>query len=272
MYFMRDARGSLTVVSNNKSFTFNQDHPNYSGLVECLKVNDEEEFNNLINTGLVIEDWADGNFRFENGILFYGEEEIHTTITSRIIEMISDGFDYQPMLRFLERLYNNPSFRAVNELYTFLSHKFLPITSDGHFLAYKAVRPDYMDKYSGTINNSVGQTPTMMRFKVDDNCDVCCSQGLHVGAIDYVQSYGSPGDRVMICKIDPADVVSVPLDSDHQKVRCCKYEVVGEYDGNLIPAVVDYYDDEDEDWDDEDDDNYTYSEMEQDYEDSWNDE
>jgi broad specificity phosphatase PhoE len=75
----------------------------------------------------------------------------------------------------------------------------------------------------------------------------------------------------MICKIDPADVVSVPLDSEHQKVRCCKYEVVGEYDGDLIPAVVDYYDDEDDDWD-EDDDNYTYSEVEQDYEDSWNDE
>jgi hypothetical protein len=39
----------------------------------------------------------------------------------------------------------------------------------------------------------------------------------------------------------------------HQKVRCCGYEVVGEYNGDLIPAVVDeYYDDEDcdEDCDD----------------------
>jgi hypothetical protein len=52
----------------------------------------------------------------------------------------------------------------------------------------------------------------------------------------------------MICKVDPADVVSVPLDESHQKVRCCKYEVVGEYDGDLLPAVVDDYE---EDWNEE---------------------
>ena len=113
-----------------------------------------------------------------------------------------------------------------------------------------------MDKYSGTINNSVGQSPRVKRHQVDDNCDVGCSNGLHVGAIDYVKSYGGAGDKVVVCKVDPADVVSVPLDSMHQKVRCCGYEVVGEYNGDLIPAVVDeYYEDEYEEdsWDDCDD-------------------
>ena len=273
MNFIKSHTGSFVVVSNNQSYTFDQDHPNYNGLVESVKCGDAEEFHNLINTGVMIEDWAEGNFKFTNGVLFFGDEEVHRTITVRIVDMIKDGFDYQPMLRFLERLYNNPSFRAINELYTFLEHKFLPITPEGYFLAYKVVRPDFKDKYSGTIDNSVGQTPTMPRFKVDDNCDVGCSQGLHIGAIDYVRSYGSAGDKVVICKVDPADVVSVPLDSSHQKVRTCKYEVVGEYEEDLLPAVVDDYDDEydDEDWD-EDDDNYTYSEMEQDYEDSWYDE
>ena len=41
-----------------------------------------------------------------------------------------------------------------------------------------------------------------------------------------LNSYGAAGDSVVICKIDPSDVVSVPLDSEHQKLRCCKYEVV----------------------------------------------
>ena len=114
----------------------------------------------------------------------------------------------------------------------------------------------------------------MPRFKVDDNCDEGCSQGLHVGSITYVKSYGSPGDKVIICKIDPADVVSIPLDSDHQKMRCCKYEVVAEYAEDLLPAVVDYGGYE-ESWTR----NYEkycageYShQSEQDYEDSWNDE
>jgi len=80
---------------------------------------------------------------------------------------------------------------------------------------------------------------------------VGCSHGLHVGAIDYVKSYGCHGDKVIICKVHPADVVSVPLDSAHQKVRCCGYEVVGEYDGDLLPAVVEDYSDEYNEYDHE---------------------
>jgi hypothetical protein len=91
----------------------------------------------------------------------------------------------------------------------------------------------------------------MPRFGVDDNCSVGCSNGLHVGAIDYVKSYGGPGDKVVVCKVNPADVVSVPLDSEHQKVRCCRYEVVAEYNGDLLPAVVDEYDEELDDYDDD---------------------
>ena len=67
-----------------------------------------------------------------------------------------------------------------------------------------------------------------------------------MGAIDYVKSYGYAGDKVVICKVDPANVVSVPLDSEHQKVRCSGYEVVAEYNGDLLPPVVDEY--EDDEW------------------------
>ena len=247
MNYIKTNDNRYTVVVDNKSYTFDATHPNFIDLLECVKTNDVEDFQELINVGVTIQDWSRGSFRFENGVLYYVDEQVHSSITSRIIQMIREGFDYQPILNFLERLYQNPSFRAINELYTFLSHKFLPITPEGYFLAYKAVRPDFKDKYSGTVDNSVGQTPTMPRFRVDDNCDVGCSQGLHVGAIDYVKSYGSPGDTVVICKVDPADVVSVPLDSEHQKVRCCKYEVVAEYAEDLLPAVVDEYDEEDSD-------------------------
>ena len=246
MNYIKDHRGTYTVVINAKSHTFDASHPNYAGLVECVKTDDSEEFHNLLNTGMVIENWSEGNFRFEGGLLYYVDEQVDSSITARIVNMIQEGFDYDPILKFLERLYQNPSFRAINELYTFLSHKFLPITSDGYILAYKAVRSDFTDKYSGKVDNSIGQTPSMPRFRVDDNCDVGCSKGLHVGTIDYVTSYGSPGDKVVICKVDPADIVSVPLDSKHQKVRCCKYEVVTEYAEDLLPAVVDEYDEDSE--------------------------
>lgn len=238
---IKDAKGHWTVVVNNQSYQFDPSHPEYIALVECVKTGDDTEFLALLNTGVIIENWSDGAFRFTDGVLYYVDEVVHNVITDRIIEMLKQGFDYKPMLKFLERLYQNPSYRAINELYTFLTHKFLPITEDGYFLAYKAVTSDFRDKYTCQIDNSVGQSPTMPRFRVDDNCDMGCSKGLHVGAIDYVKSYGSAGDKVVICRVDPADVVSVPLDSEHQKVRCCKYEVVAEYDGDLLPPVVDEY-------------------------------
>ena len=244
--FIKDARGTYTAVVDGKSYQFDMTHPNYSDLTECVHSGDSKSFLEEIEVGQQIEDWSDGAFRFESGVLYYVDEEVHRVITARVVGMIKQGFDCSPMLRFLERLYQNPSYRAIHELYEFLEHKALPITSYGHMLAYKAVTAEYMDKWSRTIDNSVGQKPKIPRFRVDDNCNVGCSAGLHVGSIEYVKSYGWQGDKVMIVKIDPANVVSVPLDSDCQKVRCCEYEVVGEYQEDLLPAVVDEYESEED--------------------------
>ena len=34
------------------------------------------------------------------------------------------------------------------------------------------------------------------------------------------------GDQVVVCKVNPRDVVSVPTDSNFGKLRVCRYEVV----------------------------------------------
>jgi hypothetical protein len=175
------------------------------------------------------------------------------------------------MLKFLENLYKNPSYRAITELYTFLANKALPITDDGCFLGYKSVivyhgsdivgldgnqikDGDLVDKYTGkSYRNNVGDNPQMLRFKVDDNCERHCSQGLHVGAIPYVKSY--TGDKIMLVKVNPANVVSVPTDANCQKVRVCSYEVIGEYESDLNDSYDGRYapiEDDDEEWDDDD--------------------
>ena len=140
---------------------------------------------------------------------------------------------------FLKNIMENPSYQSQLELYDFLEHKHLPITEDGCFLAYKAVRKDFMDKYSGTFNNQIGGIVKMTRAKVDDDRQMGCAAGLHVGALDYVTSYGSleAGDRIIIVKINPRDAVSVPTDSSHQKLRTCQYEVVGQYEGELLKPL-----------------------------------
>jgi hypothetical protein len=129
----------------------------------------------------------------------------------------------------MENLMTNPSKRAVDELYGFLEKNSLPITPDGHFLAYKKVRNDYLDIHSGTMDNSVGKIVEMERNEVDDNKDRTCSSGLHFCSQDYLPHFGNGSDnRVVILKINPRDVVSIPSDYNNAKGRACRYEVVGE--------------------------------------------
>ena len=75
----------------------------------------------------------------------------------------------------------------------------------------------------------------MQRRKVNDDCGVGCSDGLHCGALEYVESYRAEyaGDRVVIVKVNPKDVVSVPTDCECQKVRTCEYQVIADYEGPL---------------------------------------
>lgn len=121
---------------------------------------------------------------------------------------------------------SNPSKRAVTELYGFLEKNSLPITPDGHFLAYKKVRDSFLDVHSGKFDNSVGKVVEMERNKVDDDKNNTCSTGLHFCGMSYLNSFG--GERTVIVKINPRDVVSIPTDYNEAKGRACRYEVIGE--------------------------------------------
>jgi hypothetical protein len=137
---------------------------------------------------------------------------------------------------------DNPSRRAVNELYAFLEHKNMPLTPDGNFLAYKGVRSDFTDWHSGQFTNKVGDVNEMPRRNVCDNANIGCSDGFHAGSLDYARHYGN-GGHLMVVEIDPADVVSVPLDCDQQKLRTSKYKVVSLFEKKLEEPMCDEYGD-----------------------------
>ena len=235
MNYIVSGNGTITIVIDNQSFTVGYDHPNYMAIKECIVNDDAENIVELIDIPSAIEDYAEGKVTVTDGVLRYDGEEIHNSLTERIMGMMRNGFPFEPMIKFLANVLENHSNRAVQELYTFLEHKNLPITEDGCFLAYKAVTSDYKDKWSRTIDNSVGETVSMQRRKVNDDCGVGCSDGLHCGALEYVEGYRSEhyGDRVVIVKVNPKDVVSVPTDCECQKVRTCEYQVIADYEGPL---------------------------------------
>ena len=227
--------GNLTVILKNKAHQVIPDHTNYKVILEALPTATEDELLELVDIEKAVATFSQGQVTIVNGKVMFEGEEIHGSISKRILEFMSKGLPFEPLVKFLENLMENPSMQSQQELYDFLEHENLPVTEDGCFLAYKAVRSDFKDKWRGTFDNSVGQVCEMRRAKVDDNRKVGCSQGLHAGALNYVANYGSvdAGDNIVIVKINPKDVVSVPSDCDCEKLRTCKYEVVGLYQGEL---------------------------------------
>ena len=227
--------GNLTVILKNKAHQVIPDHTNYKLILEALPTATEDELLELVDIEKAIATFSQGQVSIVNGKVMFEGEEVHGSISKRIIEFMSKGLPFQPLVNFLENLMKNPSMQSQQELYDFLEHENLPVTEDGCFLAYKAVNSDFKDKWRGTFDNKVGQVCEMRRAKVDDNRGRGCSAGLHAGALNYVANYGSvdAGDNIVIVKINPEDVVSVPSDCNCEKLRTCKYEVVGLYQGEL---------------------------------------
>jgi hypothetical protein len=217
---------NVVVVIDNKPHTISKTHITYQKVVDAIKAGDWDALPDIIEPKKVVLNYGAGNVEIQGETLFWKGKELHTTLASKMIAMLQEGFPIEPLVNFMDNLYQNPSKRAVDELYGFLEKGNLPITPEGHFLAYKKVRADYLDCHSGTMDNSIGQVVEMERFDVDDNKDNTCSSGLHFCSKDYLNSFG--GARTVIVKINPRDVVSIPSDYNATKGRACRYEVVGE--------------------------------------------
>lgn len=258
--------GTLVCIVDGSAYNVGTDHVRYKELKEAFVARDAEKFLSLVNVQQVVESVTgkDGRrVQLVGDRVLYGGKEIHGVVVDYIVRLVSEGFDVQPAVNFLEKLLQNPSKRSVDNLFNFLQNHKLVLAEDGDFLAYKAVRSDFKDKFSGTIGNEVGAVVSVDRNQVDDDYKNQCSHGLHVGALEYSGPggwYFRSGDVCLIVKVNPADVVAVPEDHTFRKLRCCKYEVVSVYQDVLKKPVYsgqvngDYsndIDDEDCDCDDE---------------------
>jgi len=224
---------NIVMVVDGTQYTMNAEtHMNYAKLVEALKAQDWDVVVKLVDIKKSLEDYSQGLISIKDGEVLYDEETFHNALADRLIDMYAEGFPIDPMLAFIENLMENPSKTSVDEFYLFMENNSLPITPDGYFLAYKKVHEDYTDIYTSKISNQVGQKPTMRRNKVDDKRHNTCSEGFHFCSLEYLPHFGSSQrntDKVMILKINPRDVVSIPSDYNNAKGRCCVYEVIGEY-------------------------------------------
>jgi KTSC domain len=255
----------ITVVMNNESLTLRQnDNPDsFDNALSALK---EENWDALYRAMRPVKAFISNvnGVEIRDGFVYWNGQEVHSVISDRIMDFALKGLDHKPLCMFLNKLMANPSSRALNELYKFLEHKYLPITDNGNFIAYKGIGKDWYSITSGSINlikgkvlngriyNGVGEEIECPRNAVDDNKEVACSYGLHAGSVEYAASFARSG-QVVIVEINPKDVVSIPTDCSYQKLRTCAYKVVGVYESPITDALFEsgWVSDSDDDYYDE---------------------
>ena len=229
-----NGNGTISLMIEGVMKPVDTAHRFYEDIKAALKAGDWDAIPGLVNIKEQVESainasTAVGIVTIRDGEVFYNGTRIHNTLTDRIVSMAKEGFDIGHMVKFLENLMANPSYRAVKELYDFLEAGAIPITENGTFLVYKKIRGDWLDIHSGKFLNNIGAVVEMPRNMVDEDSARTCSAGLHVCSYNYLPHFGAGGgDRVVICEVNPADVVSIPADYNNTKMRVCRYTVIGE--------------------------------------------
>lgn len=306
---------NLVVVLNGEMLVADNQHPNWPQIYKAV-VEDENEdglkelfdVQSALNTRF---NRVSERVSVRNGKVYFDGDEVDDALTKQILKFLNqDVNDWQPLVLFMENVASNPSEHSRSQLYDFLARREFTIDKDGNILGYKGVTQDengvFWSINSGTaivngevkegrIPQEIGDIVEMPRSEVAWNPAADCASGLHVSHFQYAHDFSGSrsNSAVLLVRVNPRDVVSVPYDASFQKVRVCRYEVVGAAeDGSLeadavyqprhsmpeegdgvvltdefLPAFTpdyladdSYHDDEDDedeweddDWDDEDD-------------------
>ena len=225
----------VSLVVRGRPYHISSTDPHYNELLCAIKNKlSEDEIHDIINaTARKIEEAArlTPNMVYNGGVVKYRGMPMRGYAVEKLVNLIHTNEDARPLAMFLDRLQENPSRQTVEDLYSFLEYGKIPITERGTFLAYKAVRSDWKDIHSGTFDNSIGAVLSMPRNMVDDRRERTCSNGFHVCSFEYLPHFAHADGHVVICEVDPADVVSIPADYNNTKMRVSSYKVIGEIEG-----------------------------------------
>ncbi|ASD52160.1 RIIB lysis inhibitor [Pseudomonas phage PspYZU05] len=221
----------VVIMTPNGVTTVQHTHKNYHRIIQLLQLG---EFDKAIKMSSVLEtitasdEFREGLILIRDNKLFYNSIELKSGIAKRIISDLNDGNDFKFWMPFLNNLMENPESKNINRLFDFLVSSDIEITSDGCFYAWKAVRKDFKDHYTGTIDNSPGKFPTQERDLCCPDDNVLCAPGLHVCSKAYFDNYSYNDSNFIKVKVHPRDVVSIPLEYKDAKMRTCGYHVICE--------------------------------------------
>ncbi len=230
---------TITAFIGGELKTIDDSHPNYDAIRTGLRAGNDVD--HLLDVAAALALYEDDLVKVGWDGLTYNDQPLHDYLSSRIIEMARMKQPIDPWVKFLKRLQLNPNPEIREDLFEWMEKAKLPITPDGCFLAYKKVRDDYLSFHDGATRNDIGSTIFLPREQCDPDRFSYCSTGLHFCSFDYLSFYAGDQGRVVILKINPADVVAFPRD-DTAKGRATRYTIVDEVPASEVewawPAPV----------------------------------
>ncbi len=228
------------ILPNGQPKTTVEGDGNYEPVLQAIRDRNWDAIPDLLDPKVAIYNFSDGKFEVVDGVVHVEGKPVPNGLSRKIIAFAKEGLPYAPLLNFWKKLQNNPSWRNVQGLFEFLELKDYPITESGDIIAYKGVRSDWMDRYSGTISNKIGNVVKMPRNEVNDNPELECQKGFHVSDYTFALSYSGCDGHMTMVSVNPEHVVSMPNAYHFTKMRVCEYtvlsEVTKEEKGNLYRA------------------------------------
>lgn len=258
-----DGSNIVVFVPGNPPAVAHDSHPNFEAIVAGAKAGDEDVLALFDIAATVATRFERLSERITTafGRLYFDGVEVANALTAQVIRFLDAGLeDWRPLVAFFEKVQGNPDAHSREQLYAWLDGRDFAITKSGDIVGYKGVAKDgdgalvsvhagraivNGEQVSGHIPNPLGALIEMPRNEVTADPALGCHKGLHVGTYDYAIGYAS--GAMLEVHVNPRDVVSVPTDCDAQKMRVCRYRVVGHIDAPHTAPVADDFDGDDAD-------------------------
>ena len=241
---------SISIVLEGELLVATNQHPNYEKIVDAALNDQTKGLADLFDISRAVSRQfgllADSErVSVSGGVIYVDGDPVSNALADQILRFLDEDLDFAPLVAFYDRLLTNPNPESVEQLYRWLNAHAFTIDAEGYIIGYKGLNKDNHsinaghaivngEEFNGRIPNEEGSVIEMPRSEVAFDPNVACHTGLHVGTWRYASDFGS---KVVLVQVDPRDVVSVPTDSWDQKLRCCRYVVLGEATSELASGL-----------------------------------
>jgi len=232
-------------AKNGRSEQANSNHPYWDEIVDGAWNSDPEVFDyfnlpkTLAEKMMVLSD----RVSYDHDTVYFDGDPTMGPLADHLMRTVRAGDrDVAPIVAFWEKLASNPDKRSRDLLFDWLAAHEFSITPDGDIVGYKGLSYEgkstragegRVEAADGTVTeytndylpNEDGSVVSMPRSKVDSDPNSSCSTGLHIGTWSFARGFSA--HVVKEVHVNPRDVVSIPHDSSSEKMRACRYKVIG---------------------------------------------